>query len=368
MEQPMVAVVVPVCNRLGLLKQTVASLAAQDLAGVEFILVDDHSDVATVAWMAGLVERDHRFRVVHKPEGVPRGCQVSRNLGLDACRAEAVVFLDSDDLLTEKCLSGRWSFLVENPGVDVVVGLQAMFWEGDEEIRWVNVPLAGVGELDRCLDLMDPLDVPWVNGGVMMRVEALRRRRLRWPVRFHWDDLAFHFSCLISGMRVGWMERNRAVPDSFYRKVSEGNYGSVLQTAEGARNTAEMIAWMKGGLEEAGMWNRARREALLRSFFHRCVLAPVDRGEVGLALEMAEFAYACGLAGGGERSRMRGYVRGRGWLGGSPRGTYYWNRSWRRCGLRSWFRGVEWTYGSVAAPAPESGMALARLLALAGVG
>jgi glycosyltransferase involved in cell wall biosynthesis len=42
-----VAVIVPVFNRLELLRQTVASLRAQTMARAEFILVDDRSDEAT---------------------------------------------------------------------------------------------------------------------------------------------------------------------------------------------------------------------------------------------------------------------------------------------------------------------------------
>lgn len=360
-----VAVIVPVFNRLELLRQTVASLRAQTMARAEFILVDDRSDEATWNYLQSLPAQDPRFRILLKPETHPRGCQGSRNMGLEACRAEAVMFLDSDDLLAPECLETRYRELMENPAADLLVGRQAMFWDHPASLRWVNVPLPARADLERCLDLLDPLDVPWVNGGVMIRTNRLREVGVVWSTQYHWDDLAFHFSCLVSGLRVRWMKYGDEPPDSFYRKQVGEHYGQTLQTPEGIRNSASMMGWMKARLEQAGEWTKARRHSLVKSFFHVCVLRSVDHGEYRLAVELLDVAVRSGLLTPAEQRRFWRYVAVRRILRVSARATYYWNRWARRTFLREYFANTPWTYGSVRPPSPVSEKALGQVLELA---
>ncbi|MEO0017265.1 MAG: hypothetical protein RLZZ522_548 [Verrucomicrobiota bacterium] len=357
-----VAVIVPVFNRLDLLRQTVASLRAQTLASAEFILVDDRSEEATLAFLQSLPALDARFRILQKPEDLPRGCQSSRNLGLEACQAETVMFLDSDDLLAPGCLEGRYLELLKHPEADVLVGRQAMFWEREATLRWVNVPVAGRPDLDRCLGLLDPLDVPWVNGGVLIRTAKLRQAGVGWSTRFHWDDLAFHFSCLVSGLRVCWMEYGAEPPDAFYRKHGGEHYGQTLQTADGLRNTADMIGWMKAQLDQAGEWTEPRRQSLVRSWFHLCVLNPVDSGDFCLAAELLETGCGNGLVNAFDHRRFKIYALVRRGLRRSARATYYWNQWVRRTILKEFFTNTPWTYGSVCPPSSVAAEALEELL------
>lgn len=359
---PAVAVIVPVFNRLELLRLTVASLLAQTLTRAEFILVDDRSDEATLAFLLSLPGLDSRFQILQKPGGLPRGCQSSRNLGLEACRAETVMFLDSDDLLAPGCLEERYLEIQNHPGADLLVGRQAMFWEGETTLRWVNVPVPERSDLDRCLDLLDPLDVPWVNGGVLIRTAPLRQVGVGWSTRFHWDDLAFHFSCLVCGLRVSWMEYGAAPPDAFYRKHGGEHYGQTLQTADGLRNTSDMIGWMKAELEQAGEWTETRRQALVRSWFHLCVLKPIDDGNFRLAWELLTQGSGSELINVREHRRFKLYAIVRRRLRVSARATYFWNRWVRSNILKECFTNTPWTYGSVCPPLPGSTEALGELL------
>ena len=299
-----VAVVVPVYNRLDLLRDTVESLRSQTLASSEFILVDDRSDENVQEYLKTLPLEDNRFRVLHKPADQPRGCQSSRNMGLDAVTARSVVFLDSDDLLHPACLEERYQALCDDESNDIVVGRQATF--GRDGIKWVNLPRPGASDLDRFLDVAGRIDVPWVNGGVLIRTSALRNNSVRWRSEFHWDDVAFHFECLISGMRVTTMDSDGA-PDSWWRLHDDERYGSVLFSSDGIRNAATMLAWMRTSLNEKAQLTAGRSHALSRSFFHFCVVLPLDQGKDALALEMIEHAEGDGLVNGRDATRMRAF-------------------------------------------------------------
>lgn len=361
---PSVAVIVPVFNRLTLLRLTVASLRAQTLEDAEFILVDDHSDEETWAYLQKVMLEDSRFTVLRKPLGLAKGCQSSRNFGLEQCRAQNVVFLDSDDLLAPDCLELRYGEMCALPEFDILVGRQAMFWDSTGEIKWVNVPDAGQSDLERCLDLHDPLDVPWVNGGVMIRTDRLREKAIRWSTAYHWDDLAFHFSCLVSGMTVTWTLYGDLIPDSYYRKHEGEHYGQTLHTAEGIRNSAEMMLWMKQMLEKEERWTAGRRLRLARSFFHLCALKLIDLGDHRMAWQLVSGARAVRLFNGVEVFTLRCFLAGRKLFQDLPRATYCWNRLARKTYLKKFFPNSVWTYGTISPLSPSSQESLKGLTAL----
>jgi Glycosyltransferases involved in cell wall biogenesis len=321
-----VTVIVPTFNRLELLKDTVASLQAQTLAASRFVIVDDRSDdEATRSYLETLPLDDPRFTVVEKAPYQVRGCQTSRNIGLDNAAARAVVFLDSDDLLSPSCLEQRRAVMTANPDADIVVGRQAMMRGSHEDECWVNIPRPGVADIDRFLQLTHPIDVPWVNGGVMIRASSLERSGVKWRPEFHWDDVAFHFECLAAGMKVVWMEYAGA-PDSHYRAHEGARYGSVLASEAGIKSAANMIGWMHTTLEEKHDLTPRRHKLLVEDFFFSSLLRAIDAGNVELANTLLDDARQSRLLTAEEHGKFRWYARARKILFISDRATYYWNR------------------------------------------
>jgi glycosyltransferase involved in cell wall biosynthesis len=343
-----VAVVVPTFNRLSLLRQTVSSLHAQTFRNCEFVLVDDRSGEETRTFLASLSSNDSRFRVIEKSVGDAAGAQSSRNMGLDAVNADAIVFLDSDDLLTSNCLEKRYEALRWHPEVDIVVGRQAILDPENRKSWWVNVPDTTRCDLDRFLAFTHPIDVPWVNGGVMIRTDSLKRSGVRWRPEFHWDDVAFHLELLISNLRVYWMSREET-PDAYYRMHQEERYGSMLSTDDGMENSAAMIRWMCNMLEHAGKLDENRRRALALGLFNACLLPAIDRGNRSLATRMLNDTAR--ILTNGERTRMSAYLSGRTLLRFSRRATYYWNVFAGRYFLPALLERGPSTYGTVSVPA-----------------
>lgn len=349
---PLTAVIMPVFNRLDLLRSTVDSLRAQTLRESEFILVDDNSDTDTWDFLQELSDKDSRFRIIRKPEGEPRGCQTSRNIGLEACLADYVVFLDSDDLLAPECLEVRYSQIRNCPEVDMLIGRQAIFSNANDGQRWVNIPKPECHDLDRFLDLHEPLDVPWVNGGPMIRRKALVESGIRWSSHYHWDDLVFHFSCLAAGMKVRWMNFNGTGPDCYYRIHGGEHYGNTLHSWDGIRNSAQMMVWMMKQLQKHGQWNESRRLQLTRSFFHICILKPAACQQYGEALELLKVCKEFSLLTQHEMRMIGLYLRGRQAFVISKRLTYRWNRVARYSYLKKYFNNAAWTYATISPDRP----------------
>ncbi len=88
----MVSVVVPLYNKLRWIQRALDSIAAQTLADIEVIVVDDGSTDGGDAIAQSYP--DPRFRLIRQANAGPGS---ARNRGLLECRAELVAFLDADD-------------------------------------------------------------------------------------------------------------------------------------------------------------------------------------------------------------------------------------------------------------------------------
>ena len=89
-----VSVIIPVYNIETHLEQCLDSVAAQTLADIEIICVDDGSTDGSPAILAQYADKDSRFHAVSQANSGPG---VARNTGLAMSSGEYVIFLDSDD-------------------------------------------------------------------------------------------------------------------------------------------------------------------------------------------------------------------------------------------------------------------------------
>lgn len=120
---PLVSVVVPTHNRLPLLLEALASVAAQSLRDWELIVIDDGSNVPIEA--SQLVPTGgHAVRVIRHHES--RGVAAARNAGFAAARGRLIAQLDDDDKLAPDALAAGADALLGGAGADVAfIGVEA---------------------------------------------------------------------------------------------------------------------------------------------------------------------------------------------------------------------------------------------------
>lgn len=358
---PSVSVVVPVYNRLPLLRATVQSLKRQTLSNAEFLLIDDRSDPDVAKFLFDLSRDDRRFRIYRKPNESPQGCQASRNIGLELATAPYLVFLDSDDLLAPDCLVVRLKFMEANPDADIVVGNQAVFMQASGDSFWVNQADSETSDLERFLRLAGPCDVPWVNGGCMLRVSALRSRHIGWRHEFHWDDVVFHLECLMEGLRVRWLPRSLQ-PDSCYRVHGGEHYGNTLRTVSGLESICRMLLFVMRRLRDSGKLNVQRHASIKRSFFLTSLLPAVDREWWAEASHLMNLAGDSALLSRSELIQIHRFLKIRKLTTRYPRLRFYANRFARTCLIPRLFEQSASTY--CVTPLSEEGMhTLSELLA-----
>lgn len=193
---PRIAVVTPTRNRLALLRETMASVAAQTCTDWEHIVVDDGSDDGTPEFAEGCAAGDPRVRYF-KRTGEPGGANVCRNLGLRESRADLIVFLDSDDLLEPEALARRVELMDRNRDLDFAVTSTGVFMVRPGDLDW---PAALPNPGDDLLRFLS-FDPPWQTTAPTWRRGALQRLGGFDEALPSWQDIDLHVRAIAGGLR-----------------------------------------------------------------------------------------------------------------------------------------------------------------------
>ena len=128
--------IIPVYNVEKYLPQCVDSILSQTYKDFEVILVDDGSPDNSGKVCDAYAQKDHRVRVIHKPNG---GLSDARNVGMAAARGEWIVFVDSDDFWIDKSnLSTLMKVAESNQNFDFI-GFNCSYYyeENHSLVQWV---------------------------------------------------------------------------------------------------------------------------------------------------------------------------------------------------------------------------------------
>ena len=113
---PLVSVVIPVFNGERFLREAVRSVLDQQYAPLEIIIVDDGSTDGTATVARSLPAT---VRYLHQPN---QGPAAARNRGIEQAQGGLIAFADADDLWPPAKLELQLPYLINDPGVEIVMG------------------------------------------------------------------------------------------------------------------------------------------------------------------------------------------------------------------------------------------------------
>lgn len=116
----LISVIVPIYNVEKYLRRCLDSICNQMYQNLEVVLVDDGSTDLSGKIADEYARRDTRFYVIHKQNG---GLSDARNAGLSYCHGTYIVFVDSDDYVTEDYVMVLYDLLKHNHADISVVSL-----------------------------------------------------------------------------------------------------------------------------------------------------------------------------------------------------------------------------------------------------
>lgn len=112
----LVSLILPVYNVEAYLPQCLDSICKQTYRNLEILVIDDASPDRCGEIADSYAQRDERVKVLHISN---RGAAGARNVGLDNCTGEYIMFVDSDDWLEENAVESLLCALQET-GSDIV--------------------------------------------------------------------------------------------------------------------------------------------------------------------------------------------------------------------------------------------------------
>ena len=188
----MISVLVPVYNTNQYLPRCIDSILGQSFTDFELLLIDDGSTDGSAKICDAYAEKDSRIRVLHKENG---SVSSARNLGLNEAKGEWVVFVDSDDWISDNCIKLLTEPL-RNKEFDIVVGDYRIIGEFPYNLE-LSLPEGAYHETG--------ITHTFCNGGIyimswnkLYRKEFLLKNQLAFEEgKVHEDEiLAFEISCL----------------------------------------------------------------------------------------------------------------------------------------------------------------------------
>jgi glycosyltransferase involved in cell wall biosynthesis len=154
--RPVISVVIPTHNRVGIVERALRSVARQTFEDYEVIVVDDGSSDATQVYLETM--RSPRTRVIRNEKCL--GVSVARNRGVAAASGDLITFLDDDDALRPTALARLHELMTSCPQLDFVWGGRLIHEMdavgrsiGTREDDWSRIPktLSGSGFLNLVL-------------------------------------------------------------------------------------------------------------------------------------------------------------------------------------------------------------------------
>lgn len=115
-------VVIPTFNRVRLLSEAVDSILSQSPVVHEIVIIDDASSDDTQSFCQKLLQKKLSTRIIIARNDKNYGAQVCRNWGLQLSTGDAILFMDSDDVLTRNGVEPLLHEFETNQNLDYVYG------------------------------------------------------------------------------------------------------------------------------------------------------------------------------------------------------------------------------------------------------
>lgn len=207
--KPFVSIIIPFYNTPEkAFKRCINSVLAQSKGDFEAIIINDGSKKEYDKILKEAVESDSRIRLINKAN---EGSAIARNIGIGEARGDYIMFLDSDDAITEYCLEEA-ADVVTACHSDLVIG--AVKRVTDEEIdelkpsKSVAIKLLHVGAdekrdllVSHMIGLTDVhflLRTGYIGDGPVARVlrKSIAEKNLFSKEPFYGDDTIWNFKML----------------------------------------------------------------------------------------------------------------------------------------------------------------------------
>lgn len=226
MQSPLISIIIPTYNRAFLLSETLNSVLAQTYKNWECIIIDDGSNDNTGDIIKRYLKKDKKFKFWQRSGKYQRGGCGARNEGMEKSTGDFIIFLDSDDLLSEDCLKKRIKYLQETNADDMLIFPTGLILQNSVNSDRIWNSLAGKGNdhISLVKSFLNQ-DILWHTNGVLWKKSFIQKLG-GWDEDLKvWQDWELHIRALLA---FPGLSMYNTEPDNFYRfKVSDSIAAAV---------------------------------------------------------------------------------------------------------------------------------------------
>lgn len=198
-QSPKISIIVPVYKVEQYLPKCIDSILAQTYQDWELLLIDDGSPDNSGKICDESAHKDERIRVFHKDNG---GVSSARNLGLDYAEGDYVMFVDSDDWLSNDCLQTCVFELDKNKLDALQFGFTSVTANNEKQLVKISSSI-----LDGEQYIKHNNFNVCVGGGIYKR-EIIEKNKIRFPLVLKLaEDQIFVLSFFKKTVRIKYLER-----------------------------------------------------------------------------------------------------------------------------------------------------------------
>ena len=253
---PKISIITPNFNKGEAVRECVASLINQSFQNWEQHFIDDGSTDGSFEAAIEAANGDERFIFSRNTTGT-KGANAARNLGIEKAQSEFIIFLDSDDLMTENCLTDRLHDFEANKDLDYIVYPMGVFNDKIGDSKFIsNIP-SSASDLHRFLNR----DIVWLISGPIWKKKSLLSLGC-FDLRLHsQQDYDLHVRALIADLKYRYIHET---PTIFYRQNINSIPRTTSQSVDHFRQRFQMILRHYDLLMSAGMLGQQERVLLAR--------------------------------------------------------------------------------------------------------
>lgn len=201
MDEISISIIIPVYQVSAYIERCLQSVIRQTYNRFECILVDDASTDDSMARCERLIaayEGPIRFRILRHDHN--RGPSAARNTGIVAATGDYLLFIDSDDMVSDDCVEKLMAPILRDPSVELVMGGMRRFADPDHQIpshiqqyEGYDVADYPTAEAVRDLYLNPPKSIPPSPWNKLTSRHFINSHHLRFTEGLIWEDVLWTF-------------------------------------------------------------------------------------------------------------------------------------------------------------------------------
>lgn len=194
-----ISVIVPVYNAANYIAKCIQSVQNQTFSSWELILIDDGSQDNSLDIIRRFAIEDDRIKVIHQENS---GAGMARNNGIENAIGDYIVFLDSDDYISEKYLS-----LLSSHNEDVVfIDVEAVD-EGGNVVRREYLSQYKNMDKDDFLRAQMTGKINWGGVRKVVKRKIIDTNNIRYSDHKVGEEALFTYSSVFNSKTIGFIEK-----------------------------------------------------------------------------------------------------------------------------------------------------------------